>query len=151
MSHRRLDGFLDRSPRDIRSRERPYGGAVVVSGGDFRQISPVSMRGSRAEIVASSINRSPIWANMRRRRLARGVRLIEGGEESAKYMRLLGDGSELITARGRLFRAPHRYLRGRFRCRIPARRAPARVFPGHRDQVCRWGVSFARRRLGEEE
>ena len=51
-AHRRLAECMGRSIRDIREDERPFGGVVVVFGGDFRQIPPIVRRGSRAHVVA---------------------------------------------------------------------------------------------------
>ena len=51
MSHRNCFEALDRSLRDIlqledpQSVEKPFGGKVVVVGGDFRQILPVVKKG----------------------------------------------------------------------------------------------------------
>jgi ATP-dependent DNA helicase PIF1 len=36
----------------------PFGGKVVVLGGDFRQILPVIPKGTRQEVVNSTINSS---------------------------------------------------------------------------------------------
>ncbi|XP_057458980.1 uncharacterized protein LOC130749617 [Lotus japonicus] len=58
---------LDRSLNDImktqftHSYDIPFGGKVVVLGGDFRQILPVISKGSRSEIVGSAINSSYLW------------------------------------------------------------------------------------------
>ncbi|XP_052109207.1 uncharacterized protein LOC127741211 [Arachis duranensis] len=41
----------------------PFGGKVVVLGRDFRQILPVILRGSRKDIIQSSINSSYLWHN----------------------------------------------------------------------------------------
>jgi ATP-dependent DNA helicase PIF1 len=38
-----------------------FGGKVIVFGGNFRQILPVVPRGSRSDIVHSTINASKIW------------------------------------------------------------------------------------------
>ncbi|XP_016192222.1 uncharacterized protein LOC107633101 [Arachis ipaensis] len=57
----------DRMLRDImvsvsdRNKDLPFGGKVVVLGGDFRQVLPVIPKGSRAEIVMASINFSVLW------------------------------------------------------------------------------------------
>ena len=98
MSRRRLEESIDRSIRDIRKDTRPFGGVVVVFGDDFRQIPPVAMRGSMAQIVAASTKRSPVWASMRRHRLARNARLEEGEGGFAKYLSQIGDGEESIAA-----------------------------------------------------
>ncbi|XP_057734535.1 ATP-dependent DNA helicase PIF1-like [Arachis stenosperma] len=58
---------LDRTLCDImvsvsdRNKDLPFGGKVVVLGGDFRQVLPVIPKGSRAEIVMASINSSILW------------------------------------------------------------------------------------------
>ncbi|XP_057426479.1 uncharacterized protein LOC130719899 [Lotus japonicus] len=58
---------LDRSLNDIMKTQFthgydiPFGGKVVVLGGDFRQILPVISKGSRSEIVGSAINSSYLW------------------------------------------------------------------------------------------
>ena len=99
MAHRFLIARLDRSLRDIRPDDRPFGVAVVVFIGDFRNIPPFVTNGSRAPIADSSIERSPIWANMRRRGLVRNLRLVGGEDECATYLLRIGDGEE-ITAEG---------------------------------------------------
>jgi hypothetical protein len=40
---------LDRSLQDIMDCNEPFGGNVVVIGGDFRQVLPVVPRGNRAQ------------------------------------------------------------------------------------------------------
>ncbi|XP_058784650.1 ATP-dependent DNA helicase pfh1-like [Vicia villosa] len=56
---------LDKTLKDVMSSygnsEEIFGGKVVVFGGDFRQILPVIPRGSRSDIVHSTINASYIW------------------------------------------------------------------------------------------
>jgi PIF1-like helicase/Helicase len=41
--------------------ELPFGGLVVVMGGDFRQVLPVIRRGGRATIVHSTVLNSKVW------------------------------------------------------------------------------------------
>ena len=45
--------------RDISDRSQPFGGKVIVLGGDFRQVLPVVRRGRRSQIVASSLKSPP--------------------------------------------------------------------------------------------
>nr|XP_025679667.1 ATP-dependent DNA helicase PIF1-like [Arachis hypogaea] len=58
---------LDRTFRDLMSsnvasaRDILFGGKVIVLGGDFRQVLPVIPKGTRAEIVMTSINSSILW------------------------------------------------------------------------------------------
>jgi ATP-dependent DNA helicase PIF1 len=42
----------------------PFGGLVVVFGGNFRQILPVVPRDTRGDVVATTLNRSSIWQHV---------------------------------------------------------------------------------------
>ena len=42
---------LDRSLRDITGYDLPFGGKVMVFGGDFRQVLPIVPRATRAKFV----------------------------------------------------------------------------------------------------
>ena len=48
MTKRQAVETLDRSLQDIMDCSLPFGGKVVVFGGDFRQVLPVVTRGTRA-------------------------------------------------------------------------------------------------------
>src|SRR5712671_3993258 len=52
-------------PAVTRSDNRPFGGVPIVFGGDFQQMLPVIVRGSRADIVDATIQCSEIWNNIR--------------------------------------------------------------------------------------
>ncbi|XP_074282420.1 uncharacterized protein LOC141606935 [Silene latifolia] len=82
---------LDRSLRDIMrfssegDPEKPFGGKVVVFGGDFRQILPVVPKGSRQYIVGAAISSSPLWRYCKVRKvlkLTKNMRLQVGSSES---------------------------------------------------------------------
>ncbi|XP_074297343.1 uncharacterized protein LOC141628055 [Silene latifolia] len=59
---------LDKSLKDVMrssaggDQNKPFGGKVVVFGGDFRQILPVVPKGSRQDIVGASISYSYLWS-----------------------------------------------------------------------------------------
>ncbi|KAH1053406.1 hypothetical protein GYH30_022612 [Glycine max] len=61
MCHKFSYEALDKSLKDIMYNDRPFGGKVIVFGGDFRQILPVVPRGNRSDIVHASLNASYIW------------------------------------------------------------------------------------------
>jgi hypothetical protein len=60
MSHRHTFEALDRTLRDITGLDQPFGGKVLVAGGDFRQILPVVRRAAAPQIVASSLCRCAV-------------------------------------------------------------------------------------------
>jgi hypothetical protein len=61
--------------QDVRSISRPFGGITVVFGGDFQQTLPVVVRGSRADIIFATIQRSEIWNKMKIFHLNQNMRL----------------------------------------------------------------------------
>ncbi|KAL1349215.1 hypothetical protein AAHE18_07G142100 [Arachis hypogaea] len=97
---------LDKCLKDVLRFDRgyilhaPFGGKIVVLGGDFRQILPVIPRGSREKIVHSCINASNLWQSYQvlqlteNMRLSRGSRDIHGVQlkEFATWLLQVGDG-----------------------------------------------------------
>ncbi|XP_057415223.1 uncharacterized protein LOC130710086 [Lotus japonicus] len=80
---------LDRTLNDIMRHDMacneyvPFGGKVVVLGGDFRQILPVISKGSRSDIVGSTINASYLWKHCKVLRLTKNMRLLNSQSSSA--------------------------------------------------------------------
>ncbi|GJV79230.1 ATP-dependent DNA helicase PIF1-like protein [Tanacetum coccineum] len=69
---------LDRTLKDIMRSSNPFGGIVVVFRGDFRQILPVILRGTRSEIVNASLRCSYIWDDIQVLKLTENMRLRVG-------------------------------------------------------------------------
>ncbi|KAL0838591.1 hypothetical protein ABMA28_016683 [Loxostege sticticalis] len=65
MSNKTSVEALDRTMRDLRSKNAPMGGCTILFSGDFRQILPVVIRGTRADEINASLKRSNLWPNMR--------------------------------------------------------------------------------------
>ena len=61
MTQRQAVETLDRSLQDIIECDLPFGGKVIVFGGDFRQVLSVVPRGTRAQICDTTLFRSYIW------------------------------------------------------------------------------------------
>jgi hypothetical protein len=74
MTRRQATETLDRSLQDITSCPEPFGGKVMVFGGDFRQVLPVVPRGTRAQICDATLQRSYIWDNIKIIRLKQNMR-----------------------------------------------------------------------------
>ncbi|CAL1385747.1 unnamed protein product [Linum trigynum] len=107
MSHKHCVEAVDRTLRDIlrvkypNSENLPFGGMTVVLGGDFRQTLPVIVKGTRSDVVNSSIKKSKLWHYFRVLRLKKNMRLVRDGcsidegreiAEFSKWILTIGDG-----------------------------------------------------------
>ena len=82
---------LDRSLHDIMDCSLPFGGKVVVFGGDFRQVLPVVTRGTRAQITDATLLRSYLWEKTRKIRLTRNMR-AQADPWFSEYLLRIGNG-----------------------------------------------------------
>lgn len=89
--HRYAPEALDRTCRDIRNNDRPFGGITVVFGGDFQQTLPVIPRGSRDQIIDATIQRSLLWEHAEILKLHRNMRLEADDRESQSFSEWLLD------------------------------------------------------------
>jgi len=88
MQHRHIMEAVDRSFRDLRdSNDKPFGGLTVVFGGDFQQILPVILKGSRAQVVGACMQRSTLWRDITVLHLHQNMRLNTQIEEEANFAR----------------------------------------------------------------
>jgi len=89
MMHKHVFEAVNRSLQDIMAvinptfKFLPFGGLVMVFGGDFRQILPVVPRDTRGDVVTAALNRSSIWQHVRVFKLHTNMRvqrlLAQGG------------------------------------------------------------------------
>ena len=84
MTHRRAFEAVDRTLRFIRDNPTPFGGGVVVLGGDWRQALPVIPRASRAEIIDATLKNSYLWSSIKVLHLSRNERVGSGSPAAAR-------------------------------------------------------------------
>ena len=79
--------------RDLMGNDLPFGGKVIVLGGDFRQVLPVMPHCSRDDIVAHSVKSLEYWrrGDVRVHSLAENKR-AEGSTEWQDFLLDMGDG-----------------------------------------------------------
>src|SRR6202789_1450016 len=95
MQHRHIHEAVDRTFQDIRRSDKPFGGLSVVFGGDFKQILPVIVKGSRAQIVGACIQRSHLWRSIKVLKLTENMRLntlADAERNFAKWQLEIGHG-----------------------------------------------------------
>lgn len=80
--------------RDIMNSDLPFGGKVVVLGGDFRQVLPVVRNGNRSSIVNATIKKSRLWRHFHPLYLKRNMRAISDPEFS-EWLLNVGNGNQV--------------------------------------------------------
>ncbi|XP_029150694.1 uncharacterized protein [Arachis hypogaea] len=84
---------LDRTLRDILANDMPFGGKVIVMGGDFCQVLPVVPKGSKSQMISASIVKSHLWASTKILHLRQNMR-SSNDHVFAEYLMRIGDGIE---------------------------------------------------------
>ena len=101
MQHRHIMETVDRSFKDLRSSDKPFGGLPIIFGGDFQQILPVILKGCRAQVVGACMQRSPLWRNITVLYLHQNMRLntnVEAEANFAKWQFEVGHGKHTDEA-----------------------------------------------------
>ncbi|KAK7285295.1 hypothetical protein RJT34_20061 [Clitoria ternatea] len=76
--------------KSVENVDKPFGGKVVILGGDFRQILPVICGGNKQDIIDATINASHLWKDCKVLRLIKNMRLsttnnVEEANEIKEY------------------------------------------------------------------
>ena len=58
--------FIDEFLKSITNSTEPFGGKIIVTGGDFRQILQVLPHAGKSEIIQNSIIKSDVWKLFKR-------------------------------------------------------------------------------------
>lgn len=93
MMHRRAIELVDQMLRDVNNSSLPFGGKVVVLGGDFRQVLPVVPKGSEKDVINASLVHSHLWKYFTKIKLVQNMRARLDSTFSDFLLRV-GDGQE---------------------------------------------------------
>jgi hypothetical protein len=84
---------VDRLLKELMGNDRPFGGKVLLLGGDFRQTLPVLRHGHRVSIVQSCLKYSPLWSDISKLELSTNMRILPEESEFADCLIHLGYGA----------------------------------------------------------
>ncbi|KAH9457521.1 hypothetical protein Pst134EA_033063 [Puccinia striiformis f. sp. tritici] len=98
MQHRHAVEAVDRSLRDLTQDDRPFGGKIIVFGGDFCQTLPVVRHGTIFDQQDACMISSALWSNVHKFSLTDNLRLASpdgtlSTENSQFYKWLLSIGN----------------------------------------------------------
>ncbi|KAK3774188.1 hypothetical protein RRG08_001323 [Elysia crispata] len=80
MMNQKVFECVSRSLSDLTDCSKPFGGKVVVLGGDFRQILPVVPKGRQADILNVTLNKSYLWDYIKIIHLRQNMRVGNDGQ-----------------------------------------------------------------------
>ncbi|GBN31799.1 hypothetical protein AVEN_235925-1 [Araneus ventricosus] len=86
MTHVHAFLAVDRLLQDLTKCKEPFGGKVILLGGDFRQVLPVILRGSRTLTVASSLKKHALWLKFHKLYLTKNMRAFESEREFGAWL-----------------------------------------------------------------
>ena len=89
---------VDRTLQDVLNNEKPSGRITVVFGGDFRQIQPVKIKGTREVTVSASLQKSHLWRKIKVLSLTENMHLARNPENATYAQWLLDVGNGKLTA-----------------------------------------------------
>ena len=95
MAHKFAFEAVDRTFRDITRIDKPFGGIIFILGGDFRQILPVVVRGTRSQITNACIKSSNLWKYVNIMQLTINMRIQDVEQKQfVDYLLQIGEGKE---------------------------------------------------------
>ena len=112
MGDKAMFDTLDRSFREIRGINKPFGGVTMLFSGDWRQCLPVVQGGNRPMIVFRTFKRhEELWPLIKIRHLVENMRIKFAGDDDKSYAKFLlevGEGKigELIDERSSVYNVP---------------------------------------------
>ncbi|KAL0297951.1 UNVERIFIED_CONTAM: hypothetical protein Sangu_2462800 [Sesamum angustifolium] len=93
MARRQIIEALDDILQDLTDCDNPFGGKVVVFGGDYRQIAPVVVGGKKEDTIDASFASSLLSRNVNKLSLRENMRAKDDPMFTEFFMRV-GNGTE---------------------------------------------------------
>ncbi|XP_008557720.1 uncharacterized protein LOC103578407 [Microplitis demolitor] len=83
--------LVNRTLCDIMNNDLPFGGKIVVLGGDFRQLLPIKVNATRSETINLSIKFSSSWKCFTKFTLTHNMRALPEEKEFVKFLLTIGN------------------------------------------------------------
>ena len=97
MGHKHIYEAIDRTLREIKQNEAPFGNLTVVFSGDWRQCLPVIVHGSEGQVCDACLKFSPLWKFVKVYHLTENMSVKLSGtteaQEFSQFLLSIGDGT----------------------------------------------------------
>ena len=81
---------IDIMLQDVCKNKNPFGGKIMVFGGDFRQTLPIVKHGSADQIIDQCVVSSDLWSNCQRLTLNKNMRADSNNSEFSQFILKMG-------------------------------------------------------------
>ncbi|XP_055306852.1 uncharacterized protein LOC129571114, partial [Sitodiplosis mosellana] len=102
MAHFKSLDALSRTLQDLRGNSQPFGGALILLSGDFRQTLPVIQRSTPADEIHACLKSSHLWNGVKKLHLTTNMRVqLQNDPSAARFAKQLldiGNGTLKIDA-----------------------------------------------------
>jgi hypothetical protein len=100
MAHVDIFDSVEKTLRELRKSDKPFGGVHVILGLDFRQTGPVIKNGSRAQQCNASIERSRHFCKFQKFQLLENIRVRNCEPTDPEHARRLDEWSKALLCIG---------------------------------------------------
>ncbi|XP_027083735.2 uncharacterized protein [Coffea arabica] len=105
MAKRETIEAFDELLKDLMDSDLPFGGKVVVFGGDFRQTLPIIEQATKEVLIELTFLVSPLWSKLHKIRLTKNMRaMLDPG--FSQFLLRVGEGTEPVDDRGEITLSP---------------------------------------------
>ncbi|XP_008202049.2 uncharacterized protein LOC103315369 [Nasonia vitripennis] len=85
--------IANRTLQYIMNNNLPFGGKIIILGGDFRQLLPIKINGTRGETLNLCIKYSELWKYFKNFTLTTNMRVMPNEVDFAKFLLEVGNGT----------------------------------------------------------
>lgn len=85
--------------KDLMNSHKPFGGKIVVFGGDFRQTLPVIEKATENQQISSSLVNSALWPDLKKLMLTENMR-AKLDPAFSQFLLQIGEGKEPVDTNG---------------------------------------------------
>jgi hypothetical protein len=97
---------VDRLCQFLSKNNQPFGGKIMILGGDFRQVLPIVSSKLQNDQINASIKKSHLWKHFKILHLTTNMRASDSDPEFPKWLLRIGDGKEKVDENGEITLLP---------------------------------------------
>ncbi|EFP03982.1 hypothetical protein CRE_30538 [Caenorhabditis remanei] len=109
MSDKRIVHAVDNLFKDLKNNDLPFGGILIIFGGDWRQILPIVEGAKNEGVIPYTLKNTEMWRLMKKFELTKNQR-AEEDSEYAKLILSIGNGANYVNTKRQMIAIPEKYV-----------------------------------------